>query len=160
LLAAWAAARSADDLVSLQQFGLAVCNSPFPEAVPALTKFAKDPKANGLNVRAVAVSALARVGDDPARKALTELLADKTPLTSSVPHTIGDQALAGLVNLSKKKPADYQQTKSIHILFKWVACEKPIGLDFYTFVDDDARKAGLRKWKDEATKDKQDKKDR
>src|SRR5206468_7617319 len=66
VLAAWADSRPADDPVSHQCFALAVGQAPFPEAAPVLTRLARDPKAQPLNVRALAVSALGKVGDGPA----------------------------------------------------------------------------------------------
>ena len=152
LVTAWAGSRPADDQVSHQCFCLAVHNTPFPEAVPVLIRLAKDSKAQPLNVRAVAIDALGRIGDGPARAALADLVTDHTPLSRNFRHRVGDHALATLLLVGKKDPADYGLTDVLTYRFRSARRGGPVAISFRTFPDDEARQRGLRKWKDETAK--------
>ena len=153
LVAAWADSRPADDQVSHQCFALAVYNTPFPEAVPVLARLANDPKAQSLNVRAVAVTALGKVDDPKARAALADLVSDATPIFRGAEQHVGDHALATLLLATKKTPADYGLTgTSMLCRFKAAREGEAVTIDFTAFPNDEARKRGIRKWKDETAK--------
>jgi hypothetical protein len=153
VIAAWAASRPADDQVSHQCFCLSVHEYPFPEAVPVLAKLAKDGKAQPLNVRAPAVSALGAVGDGPAQAALAELVSDSTPLFRMSGHELGDHALATLLQAQHKKVDDYGLSEIFECRFKSARTKgAAIPLKFLTFPNGDARKNGVEKWKAETAK--------
>jgi hypothetical protein len=115
-----------------------------------LVRLAKDSKAQPLNVRAVAIDALGRVGDGPARAALADLVTDHTPLSRNLRHRVGDHALATLLLVGKKDPADYGLTEVLTCRFRSARRAGPVEISFRTFPDDEARTKGVQKWKDEA----------
>ena len=151
----WAESRPADDITSHQFIALAVRNKPFPEAVPILTKLAKDPKASVINVRALAVEALGKVGDADAKSALEALIDDKTTLLGGFNGTemlLGDFAFAALLTAEKKKPTDYGVSTGISIGFKFAAQGEVVMLTLHAFPTDAARHTGLKKWREERGK--------
>jgi hypothetical protein len=159
VLTAWADSRSIDDQMSHQGFALAVRNNPFPEAVPALNRLASDKKAQSLNVRGVAIEALGKIADDPAKKALSELINDPTVLFGGGgvgvgEFRLGDHALSNLIAASGKKPSDYGMQEGITIGFAKRAGQGVVTMTFRNFSTDAARKAGIEKWKDEVAKKK------
>jgi len=155
LLAHWADSRPADDMTSHQYFGLAVRKSPFPEAVPVLAKVAKDSKASGLNVRAIAIEALGKIGDSDAKAALEGLITNSTSLFQGVvgqEFRVGDSAFAALVTAHGKNPADYGETGAMSIGFRTAAQGEIVRLDLRSFPNSEAREKGLKKWKEETGK--------
>jgi HEAT repeat protein len=159
ILVRWGETRPADDLVSQQFFGLAVRNRPFPEAVPVLVKLAKSKTASMLNVRAVAIDALSKVGDREARAALAGMMDDATPMfrgfgAGEPDYRLGDWAFAALVAADKKNPADYEMAHEMTFGLRFGADRgQVVRLTLRTFTSDEARQKALKKWKDEARKD-------
>jgi hypothetical protein len=159
VLVAWADGRPVDDYMSHQGFALSVRNNPFPEAVHALNRLASDKKAQSLNVRGVAIEALSKIADDPARKALAELINDPTVLFGGGgggigEFRLGDHALSNLITASGKKPSDYGMQEGITIGFATPGRQGVVTMTFRNFPTDTARKDGIQKWKAEAAKKK------
>jgi hypothetical protein len=159
VLAAWADSRPIDDQTSHQGFALAVRNTPFPEAVPALSRLAGEKKAQALNVRGVSVDALGKIATDDAKKVLSDLITDQTLLfgrggIGAGEFRLGDHALANLVSASGKKPSDFGMQEGITIAFATPGRQGIVTMTFHTFPTDTARNAGIEKWKDEAAKKK------
>jgi hypothetical protein len=155
VLARWADSRPADDMTSHQYFGLAVSKTPFAEAVPVLARLAKDKNASGLNVRAIAIEALGKVGDADAKAALEGLVSNSTSLFQGVvgqEFRVGDSAFAALVTAHGKNPADYGETGAISIGFRAAAQGEVIRLNLRSFPNSEAREKGLKKWKEETEK--------
>jgi hypothetical protein len=151
----WAESRPADDITSHQFIALAVRNKPFREAVPVLAKLAKDKNASVINVRALSVEALGKVGDADAKAALEGLIEDKTSLLGGFngeEMRLGDLAFASLLTAEKKKPTDYGVSSGIGIAFRFAARGEVVQLMLQAFPSDTARQAGLKKWREERGK--------
>jgi HEAT repeat protein len=151
----WADSRPALDMTSHQFFALAIRKTPFPEAVPVLTRLAKDKNASGLHVRALAMEAMGKIGDKESITALEGLLSDETSLFQGVvgqDFLVSDCAFAALVRAHKKNPTDYGQSNAISIGFRFGAQNEIVRLDLQSFANSEARQKGLQKWKDEAKK--------
>jgi hypothetical protein len=107
LFVSWGESRSADDLTALQYYLLFIRENPFPEAVPSVLQIAKDPKANKINNRALAIMILGEIGDEKVQKELRSLWKDTTLLfqdTDKATVLLGDQAIfASLTLLQNKK---------------------------------------------------------
>jgi hypothetical protein len=157
LLTHWAEARSQPLNVGVQQFVGLVRKKPFPEAVPALAKWAKDKKADTLTVRLLAIDALGKAGGKEATETLVSLLDDTTPafggrMGAQDELRLGDSAFAALVQMNGKKLADYGLNGNMAVGFANAPGDEPIHLNLYSFNSADARKKGLDKWKAEAAK--------
>ncbi|MBO0697592.1 MAG: HEAT repeat domain-containing protein [Zavarzinella sp.] len=155
VLVHWADTRPRQDLTAHQFFALAVRNNPFPEAVPVLTRLAKDKMASGINVRALAMEALGKVGDADAKAALEGLLTDSTSLFQGFADRdflVSDCAFAALLAAHKKKPTDYGMASGLTVGFRFAGQGQIVRVTLHTFPSDEARKTGLKKWKDEANK--------
>jgi HEAT repeat protein len=155
ILVHWAETRPADDVSSQQYFALAARKASFPEAVPVLVRFAKNKNASGLNVRAVSIEALGKIGDKEAKAELEKLVSDSTSLFQGVvgrDFTVGDCAFAALVTAHGKKPADYGVTGGISIGFRAGLGNEVIQLHLESFPNAEAREKGQKKWKDETDK--------
>ncbi|HKA06453.1 MAG TPA: HEAT repeat domain-containing protein [Gemmataceae bacterium] len=155
VLVHWAESRPTDDMTSQQYFVLTVMKSPFPEAVPVLTRLAQDKNASGLHARAIAIEALGKVGDADAKAALEGLMSDSTSLLQGIAgkdFPVSDCAFAALVTAHGKKPADYGVTGGITIAFRAGAQAEIVRLTVQTFPNSDARQTGLKKWKEETGK--------
>ncbi|HJZ94200.1 MAG TPA: HEAT repeat domain-containing protein [Gemmataceae bacterium] len=151
----WVEGQPPDDITSHQFFVIAVRQKPFPEAVPVLTRLAKDKNASIFNVRALAIEALGKVGNKEAIAALEELMSDATPLFRGgrgEDFQLGDSAFAALVSAQKKKPEDYGLSAGLSIGLRAAAQGETIILTLQSFPNNDARQKGLKKWKDEAAK--------
>jgi hypothetical protein len=159
ILVRWAETRPKDDLVSQQCFGLVVRGRPFPEAVPVLIKLAKSKTASMLNVRAVAIEALSKVGGKEARAALEGMVDDATTMFRGFrggepDYRLGDCAFAALVVADKKNPADYGLAHEMTFGLRFgAATGEIVRLTLRTFATDEARQQALKKWKAEAKKD-------
>jgi hypothetical protein len=155
VLVHWADTRPRQDLTAHQFFALAVRNKPFPEAVPVLARLAKDKTASGINVRALAMEALGKVGDTDAKAALEGLLNDSTSLFQGFANrdfVVGDCAFAALLTAHKKNPTDYEMTGEFIVGFRFTGQGQIVRVTLHTFPSDEARQKGLQKWKDEAKK--------
>jgi HEAT repeat protein len=153
----WVDSRAADDFIPHQCFALAVKASPFPEAVHLLNRFARDSNAQRLNVRAVAVDALGKIGSDAAKTALIELIDDKTDLFrgAGMDARLGDHALAALVTSAGKRPSDYLLSEGMTVAFRAAGHGQAVLLTIHTFPNDEARQKAVKKWKDEAAAKKE-----
>jgi glutathione S-transferase len=155
VLAHWANTRPRQDLTAHQFFALLVRTKPFPEAVPNLARLAKDKTASGINVRALAIEALGKVGDKDANAALDGLLSDSTSLFQGVvgrDFTVADCAFAALLTAHKKNPSDYGMSGGLNLGFRFAGNGEIVRITLHTFPSDEARQNGLKKWKDEAKK--------
>jgi hypothetical protein len=157
LLAYWSENRPADDFVSQQLFGLVIRDKPFPEAASALIRLAKqETPGAGLNIRTPAIQALVAIGGKEAIATVEELVKDETTLFShrtangEVKITLGDQALAALVQANKKRFADYGFSNVTTVAFR--AGQTTVEVTLRGFPSDEARSKAQKKWRDEAAK--------
>jgi hypothetical protein len=150
LMIVWAESRPIEDQVCYQCFAIAVRNTPFPEAVPLMTRWARDEKLSTVNIRALAIDALGKIDDPSARATLAELATNATPLAKQMPYRLGDHALATLLVANKKDPATYGLTEEFECRFRSARRAAPVEVVFRTFTNDDTRKRGLEKWKAES----------
>ena len=67
-------------------------------------------------------------------------------------HRLGDMALAALVQMHGKKPADFGLNSNIGIGFASEPGEEHVSLSLYGFRNGDDRTRAIQKWKDEAAK--------
>ncbi|HKB06400.1 MAG TPA: HEAT repeat domain-containing protein, partial [Gemmataceae bacterium] len=159
LLVRWAETRPKDDLVSQQHFALAVRNQPFPEAVQVLVKLAKSETASMLNVRAVSIDALSKIGDKDAKAALEGMMGDATTMfrgfaAGEPDYRLGDCAFAARVAADKKNPADYGMAHQITFGLRFGAARGEIvRFTLRTFQTDEDRQKALKKWTAETKKD-------
>jgi len=154
LLAAWMDSQPTDEDASRQFFAFALWAAPFPEAVPALAQMAKDRKAPAQHVRAVAIEALGRVGDDRAKAALADLVENADVLVSGSRGQCraGDLALANWLTASSGKPADYGFGNPFTLTVRAAERGPLVSLTVRYFMDAAARDAAVKKWKSEAAK--------
>jgi hypothetical protein len=155
VVAEWANTQPADDTTCHQYFAFTVRRSPFPEAVPVLTRMANDKDAMGISVRAVAIQALGKIGDKDAKSALEGLITDSTPIDRRLngeAYTAGDFAFAALVTAHGKRPKDYGVSGGPLVCFGFGPQLEVFAVDLESFPDDHARQKGLKKWKEETGK--------
>jgi hypothetical protein len=154
LLAAWMDAQPADEEASLQFFAFAMWAAPFPEAVPALRQMAADRNAPAQHVRAVAIEALARVGDDRAKAVLADLVGNADVLVggSRGQCRAGDLALANWLISSGRKPADYGFGDPVTVTIRAADWGPLVPLTVRYFADATARDSAVKNWKVEAAK--------
>ena len=155
LLARWAGSRAPRDYQAHQQFAMLVTKKPFPEAVPVLAAAAKSKETDVLSVRAVAIHALGKVGGPEAAAALTDLLGETTEVFQGGPsgeYRLGDMALAGLIQMHGKKPADFGLNMNLNIGFASEPGEEAVMLSLAGFRNPEARTKAVQKWKDEAAR--------
>jgi len=152
----WAERRAPDDAAAHQFFALSAGKLPIPEAVPLLTRLAKDKKAVMLNVRVPAVWALGRIGTPEAQASLEELMPDRTKVAPGFPTgiiTLGDYALAALAEARGKAPSDYGLVTNRTggpLPLRATAGGVSVTLTLYWFRDDDSQQDGLNKKKHDA----------
>jgi len=153
-LVSWADTELQND-VGLQFFAVAVWKTPFPEAVPMLTRLAKEKLPLAVNARAIAILTLGKIGDADAKAALEGLISETMPVLGGLgghgDKSVGDCAFGALVTARGKKPADYGETGGVDVGFT-TADWKTVELHVSSFPNPQAREKGLKKWKDETTK--------
>jgi hypothetical protein len=156
----WAESRPADDKMAHQFFALAAGKQTIPEAVPLLTRLAKDKQPVNFNlcIRVPAVWALGRIGTPEATAALEGMISDRTKVTEGFPKgviTLGDCALAAVAEARGKAPSEYGLvTNRTGGKLRMRATTGPVSVTIalYWFPDEDARQDGLKKWKSDAVK--------
>jgi hypothetical protein len=155
LLLAWVGSRPADDGVSHQCFLYFVQSANFKEGLPVVRRLIRERRANRVNVRAVGVAVLARVGGKDVAADLEKWWDDETvliPFGDGPKGRLGDQALAASIRLAGKDPKEYG-LRQLFLRIKgpgdmlWMA---PV----HWFASDADRRAALKKWKAEAGKRK------
>jgi HEAT repeat protein len=152
LLVRWIDSRPKKDTMSGLYFSLLVYRQPFPEAIEPLVKLAKEAPPV---VRVVAPEAIGKIEGKPALDALTSLL-DETSIIypdiggADAKHRVCDCALAALANRAKRPPTDFGMISYLVTTY-WFGGNDVV-LHVYGFRSMQARKDGLKKWKDEGAK--------
>lgn len=148
LIVHWATRRPEHDQESHHSFALAAGAGPIPEAVPVLSRLAKDADADIRRVRVPAVWALGRIGSPDAQAALKGLAADRTLVDVGIPKgicTLGDCALAALAQAKGQKPTDLGMTTGARGSglkpTPGAAVVKPV----YGFPDEESRQEARKK---------------
>jgi hypothetical protein len=155
LMAAWIKAQPEDEVDPARQFFVFAAHAtPFAEAVPELSRMALRPKMPSQYIRAIAIEALGRIGDDRAKVALADLVSNQAVLFggSKMDCLVGDLALANWLVASGKRPEDYGMSKAIELNIRADPRGPLIYFAVRWFPDDEVRKSGVQKWKDEKAK--------
>jgi hypothetical protein len=156
VLVHWGQGRPNEDVTSHGYFALTARNSRDPIAVPLLIQLAKAKSKFGAFVRTLAIEALGKIANQEAKSALEGLVPETTVLFVGVNGndfvcSVGDLAFTALVAAYGKKPADYGVSVKIGVRSEFTSeCE--ITFTQWGFPNEEARKAGLKKWKDEMAK--------
>jgi hypothetical protein len=153
LLVAWARGRNVAELLSLQWFLCLVQSAELKEGLPVVRGLIRNERASPINLRALGVVVLGKVGGKGVAAELHKLWDDKAVLFTArdgPKARLGDQALAASVRLAGKEPKDF------HLASMTVLLRAPGGwtvkLPLYWFTSDADRRAGLKKWQAEADK--------
>jgi hypothetical protein len=129
---------------------------PFPEAVPALVKLAKDTSRQSYLHRLLAIEALGATGGKDAAAGLAETVPDSTAwMRSGSPDgpegpSFGDQALAASLILHGKKPEDFGMVANKYHFVPHIG-RTNIPITVYNFRDTDARAKAVGRWKELTT---------
>jgi hypothetical protein len=155
LLLAWVQSRGAADVLAQQCFLHFVQHAEFKEGLAVVQALVQDKNANPVNIRAVGLAVLGKIGGKDAAPALEKLWSEETALftapdDSGAQGRLGDQALAASMRLAGKDPKAYGMAV-FEVTLKGpgnTAWQAPI----QWFTSDEDRRAALRRWKREASK--------
>jgi hypothetical protein len=157
LLTAWADTRSAANYRSRQYFLYFVQAAEFKEGLPVVQRWIRNKDSPKGTFLPMAISVYGKIGGKDAAAELEKLWGDETVLfmadKSGAKGRLGDQALAASIRLAGKDPKDYGMT-GIELLLRRPGEQLIWSISTHWFSSDDARRAGLKKWRSEADKRK------